>query len=356
MSRRAIVAALLVVVACQGSLAQRAIVIPRYRGRPDTASERYMRYMRGMNYDPTDWPIVWPTADTLIVAHVEHYSDADVAAATCGGSGLFAIPLSAGSARPLAVGEPLCRAVEGNGIALDRSSGLAFASVNVPVNQSKLVRIRLRDGAMDTISTACRVYAEDVDVSTDGARLVFRGLCSGRDQENWELYTIGSDGQALRQVRGEPGYDSYTPRWSADGRRLAYVRERGKAGDRVEEIAVIDTSGSGRHVIARGHEPAWSPDGRWVAYIPTDSAGRLPGSIRIVHPDGADDHEIFRNRERSTYSRGWGPLLEGQPGGRLVWSPDGQWIAFSRRYNSGASVWRVQVHTAASHPVTQPDR
>ena len=352
MPSRALLVALLFVVAFEGSPAQRGTTIPRYAVRPDTASERHVG---DMNYDPIDWALAWPTGDTLIVAHVEHYSYADMAAATCSGSGLFAIPLRVGSAHPLALGEPVCQALEGRAIAFHRS-GVIFASVDVPVNESKLVRIRLPSGPVDTILTTCGVYAEDVDVSPVGARLAFRGLCAGRGQEHWELYTIGTDGDGLHEVPGESGYDSYAPRWSADGRRLAYTRARGTIGHRVEEIAVIDASGSSRRVIARGSAPAWSPDGRWVAYIPTDSAGRLPGSIRIVRPDGADDHEIFRNRESSTYSRGWGSRLEGQPSQRLVWSADGRWIAFSRRYNSGASVWRVEVHTGETHQVTRADR
>lgn len=77
---------------------------------------------------------------------------------------------------------------------------------------------------------------------------------------------------------------------------------------------------------------------------------RAPASIHVVSQHGTGDHEIFRNTRRSTYSRGRGLMLEGQPGGQLMWSPDGWWIAFSRRYDPGASVWRVEVKTGAARP------
>ena len=350
MASRALFIALLFVLGCEASPAQTAVAIPRYVGPTDTAAPPYIR---DMNYDPTDWVIAWPKRDTLVVAHVDHYSSADVSVPTCGGSGVFVIPLGGGAAHSLGAGEPVCRLVVGNGITLGSSGDFAFASLDVPVNESRLVRLRLPDAHLDTLRTTC-IYAEDPDVSVDGAHLVFRGLCEGRQQEHWELYTVDSDGAGLRRLPQDSGYDAEAPRWSADGQRIAYVRTRESAQDRVDEIVIIDASG--RRVVARGSSPAWSPDGSSIAYVRADSDRALPASIHVVNQDGTGDHEIFRNSERSTYSRGWGPMLEGQPGGRLMWSPDGQWIAFSRRYDRGASVWRVEVKTGAARPVTRSDR
>jgi Tol biopolymer transport system component len=40
----------------------------------------------------------------------------------------------------------------------------------------------------------------------------------------------------------------------------------------------------------------------------------------------------------------------------LVWSPDSRWIAFSRRFDRGASVWRVEVETGRVKQVTRAAR
>src|SRR3712207_3481560 len=71
-----------------------ATPIPRFAGEPDSSKRRHIG---GMNYDPVDKPLAWPRAETLLVAHAEHYSSADVVSSTCGGSGIFAVPLSPGA-------------------------------------------------------------------------------------------------------------------------------------------------------------------------------------------------------------------------------------------------------------------
>jgi Tol biopolymer transport system component len=49
-------------------------------------------------------------------------------------------------------------------------------------------------------------------------------------------------------------------------------------------------------------------------------------------------------------------MPEGEPYGPLVWSPDGRWVAFSRAYDRGTSVWRVNVHTGEVLQVTREAR
>lgn len=110
-------------------------------------------------------------------------------------------------------------------------------------------------------------------------------------------------------------------------------------------------SGTRRRVLARGGAPAWSPDGARIAYI-ADPSGREP-TIRVIRATGGMSHQVFRNRVTTTYSRGWGNTPEGLPYGPLAWSPDGEWIAFSRRFGRGSEVWRVNVRTGELRRVTR---
>lgn len=348
---------LLLAAACRASQSSGATVIPRFAGRADSSESRWIA---GLKYDPRDVAVAWPSADTLIIAHVELYSEADVGGSTCGGSGLYAVPLAPGGhPRAIGVGEPACRAVGyGDGSAFDTATNAVLASVRAPENRSALVRIALPGAVVDTLQTGCKVYAEQPDLSADGRAIAFRGLCAGRDEAHWGLYIVGADGAGLRQLPVAAGYDAGHPRWSPDGRRIAYVRSRHEDGRQDEEVVVVDADSapqSDGRVLARGAGPAWSPDGRWVAYLHEADGRRALGSIRVVRADGSGDRELFRNRERSTFSRGWGPYPEGVPGGRLVWSPDGRWVAFTRGYDPGSSVWRVDVQTGEVRPVTRPD-
>lgn len=73
------------------------------------------------------------------------------------------------------------------------------------------------------------------------------------------------------------------------------------------DLVVARPDGSGERTVARSVGPAaWSPDGVWIAYEDQ------PGEVRLVHPDGSDDHA----------------LGAGGTGG-VVWSPYGTAVAFA---------------------------
>ena len=40
----------------------------------------------------------------------------------------------------------------------------------------------------------------------------------------------------------------------------------------------------------------------------------------------------------------------------LLWSPDSRWLAFSRMFGAGTSIWRVDVESGIVQQVTRPDR
>ena len=77
-----------------------------------------------------------------------------------------------------------------------------------------------------------------------------------------DVFTIRADGTGTRPLLRR----AYSPSWSPDGTRLAFVS--GRSGD--EEIYVASTDGSGVRRLTRSPgpdlSPAWSSDGRRLAW------------------------------------------------------------------------------------------
>ena len=163
-------------------------------------------------------------------------------------------------------------------------------------------------------STSC---LEDYpDVSPDGRTLVFH---SDRTSEA-RLYTLELDGSGLQPISGD---GATMPRWSPDGRSVAYMR-RGPDGIAVAVQAVGDLTVRELVSVANSaggmQGPVWAPDGRSLAY------GHTTGdswSIRVVDLAG-------KSREVAA------------PGGSVMfptWSPDGTRIAFQREKDGPRAIW-----------------
>jgi TolB protein len=161
--------------------------------------------------------------------------------------------------------------------------------------------------------------------SADGRRIAFVKL---RDPTlHGDIYTMKADGSDQAVVTRSPKADA-SPSWSPDGRRLAFSRnigeyrpEIGQTGDR--EIFVVDRDGTDLVRLTRTPEtiegsPVWSPDGTEIAFsafTPRDSGGFV-GAIYVMKPDGSELPEEVVSAENLAF-------------GELSWSPDGQWLAYS---------------------------
>ena len=146
--------------------------------------------------------------------------------------------------------------------------------------------------------------------------------CGERSQES------GSTGRAYRRLASHPfgAIVDSGPVWSPDGRRLAYIRQRKwrppknkpapPVNPTTEALDLVVASRSGRkRVIPLGGDdtdPRWSPDGRRIAFV--HQVGRSRYQLWTVAPDGRDVRR----------------LATGLRGPRNpAWSPDGRQIALT---------------------------
>jgi len=161
------------------------------------------------------------------------------------------------------------------------------------------------------------------DVSPNGEWLAF--ATSSKPQD---LYVIRTDGVGLRQLTDDE-YRSRMPRWSPDGKRIAFASNRGGG---TSQIWTINLDGSGLQQLTRDRRgalyPVWSADGLRLAYTVRDrdrssnfimELGKPweEGSVEALPPSGPQNPSF----------------------GATSWSPDGRRLAGTRAPAGGISVF-----------------
>ena len=164
------------------------------------------------------------------------------------------------------------------------------------------------------------------EISPDGTLLVANTRGEPRD----DIVVLRADGTQVRALTEDEPRDRY-PRWSPDGRRVAFWSDRSGG----TSIFLIDSDGSQLQQVMTGDHasccPVWSPDGRRIAYL----AGDL--TIRAIdltaQPGGAGDHILAKLPDGIWF----------QP---VSWSADGSRLAGQERRGnnprSGVAVYNLQ--------------
>lgn len=239
-------------------------------------------------------------------------------------------------------------------------------------------------------SLAALRFVSDAQISPDGRRIVYvvSRMDVPRDRYLAELWLIEDEG-APRPLVTASG-ENTRPRWSPDGRRLAFLSDRSGS----QQILVLELGGGEAWSLTA--EPkgvgafAWSPDGTQIAYLArsgepaaerTARNGQAPqGAGRALVTERlffrADGTPGFvpevRSRLRVIAARGRAapsaPLTDGyaEPSAP-AWSPDGRWIYFSAlprseeaEIDGDTELFRVPADgSGAAEPLAQrrgPDR
>lgn len=150
------------------------------------------------------------------------------------------------------------------------------------------------------------------------------------------VLTINTDGTDLKQLtQPMPQFVWHgSPKWSPDGKRIAYDAWTGNPS--TSHVYIMDADGSHQTDLGVGFIPTFSPDGKRLAFT---WAGR---GLGIMNVDGSDRHVLTND--------GWG----------CEWSPDGRWIAYgsSGRTPTGGfagNLTLIDVNTKEKRQLLQGD-
>jgi Tol biopolymer transport system component len=199
--------------------------------------------------------------------------------------------------------------------------------------QGDMMRIRL---AIAALLLGAAVLA------TPGVAIAAYPGANGRIvfEQGGVIYSIRPDGSDRRQLTTDTR--SHSPRWSPNGRLIAFHR----AGD----IWVMRADGSAAHQVTSGPandiNPSWSPDGGQLVFSRT-TTGTLAGRSLYVVPAGG----------------GAGHLLTARSDGCAVeptWSATGRYVVYWDKCASGVSaggnaIRKVNTQTGAISVVVGVD-
>ena len=228
--------------------------------------------------------------------------------------------------------------------------------------------------------------ATDPEISPDGRTIAYvrksNDIMTDRARGTIWLIDVAS-GQQRPLVAGPGSY--YSPRWSPDGSRLAYVgAESGTPQMYVRWMG----SGESARVTGLPDSPgaiAWSPDGRRIAYtmfVPDEGPhlGSLPPKpegAKWADPLQVIDKVTYRTDEDGYLKPGYSQIFwvaadGGAPtqltfgathaGGAVSWTPDGRSILFSANLSKNwerepinSEIYRISIDGGAPIALTNRD-
>jgi imidazolonepropionase-like amidohydrolase/Tol biopolymer transport system component len=159
----------------------------------------------------------------------------------------------------------------------------------------------------------------NIDVSPDGRTIAFDLL--------GDIYTMPIGGGTPRRIAEGLAYE-HQPRFSPDGRRIAFTSDRG-GGD---NIWIMNVDGSDKRQLTKEdfrllNQPSWSPDGRFIAAKKHFTTGRSlgTGEVWLYHVSGGGGVPLVKKPNERFQKE------LGEP----IYAPDGKAIYYTRNVTPG---------------------
>lgn len=195
-----------------------------------------------------------------------------------------------------------------------------------------------------------------VAISPDGRHVAFTVRTTEWSENRYDTEIwLSRDGAAPVQLTRTAKGSSSSPRWSPDGRWIAFLADR---GDR-QQLHLIPVDG-GEALKATAHKEGvgdfrWSPNGRTIAFTATDPESAAMKQRKEEMGDYAVEDGDFTMTHLWTIAVAPEQWSAGKPSeatrltegerftvGRFAWSPDGARIAFDHADDPLINSWKTQ--------------
>jgi dipeptidyl aminopeptidase/acylaminoacyl peptidase len=221
---------------------------------------------------------------------------------------------------------------------------------------------------------------EQAAISPDGKRVAWVEKLIGKDgapSRKTAIYFSDIEAKAapkrLRAAVGAVDHEEGNVAWSPDSKRIAFLSDAVKAGQRQLYVASVGVgSGSGNASAATGapgstggaagtgggagakkltsvkgflDKPGWSPDGKTVAVLFTENATRASGPLVAETPETGEIKDAFFEQRLAVVDVASGKLRQISPADTYVyeynWSPDGLRFAVTAALGNGDNNWWI---------------
>lgn len=177
------------------------------------------------------------------------------------------------------------------------------------------------DGKNNRVLIPHKAFEESPRWSPDGKRLAWVSTRFG----NQEICSVNAEGGDLQRLTNDNGFDN-NPAWSPDGKQIVFASSR----DGNFELYSMHADGSQVRRLtnhpAIDQWPTWSPDGKQIAFT-SNRDGNY--EIYVMQADGSSLRNLTRHRSQENFA---------------AWSPDGKRIAFISNRHGGHDLYVMHVN------------
>jgi len=170
----------------------------------------------------------------------------------------------------------------------------------------------------------------------------------------WHLFVVTVPSGETRQITAGD-WHHFTPAWSPDGNRLAFVTTRREDWDLewIWDVYTSDADGGDLRQLTHStgvcQGPAWSPDGTRIAYY--DNSNAHTGStedyhLHLIPATGGEATNLTGHMDRGVWT--WEPPAPATP---PLWSPDSQSLLTILNVSANMRAYRFSMDGEATHVI-----